>query len=359
MFVKMNGKKAIQIWVMFLLALLLGGCSPQVQQVSNNSTQYEEITTSASQIEDEDIPIKTIRTYSYNECGSISEICERVGDDSQITTIHKYEYDDDNNLIAHYNRGHLIEENLYENGKLISQKFYEANGMEVESHQFTYSKGVLTSEYSEICVYPEVETQEGEPIEMEYVEYYYKEYNASSQLIKEVCYEYDSEPYIITYSYSHNKVVAKSTTLSGEHFFTETTTYDNAHRIVSIHSTFIDDGSNHETTYSYDDKQITESTYFDGEKQFYFVSKYNSEGYITSYSAFTAENEIMRSAKFEYDDHNNVIKLVRTNSDDEISISYAPDREYDANGRITSETYYSNIDYFSPTTLDIYKTQYL
>ena len=115
----------------------------------------------------------------------------------------------------------------------------------------------------------------------------------------------------------------------------------------------------YETTYSYDDKQITESTYFDGEKQFYFVSKYNSEGYITSYSAFTAENEIMRSAKFEYDDHNNVIKLVRTNSDDEISISYAPDREYDANGRITSETYYSNIDYFSPTTLDIYKTQYL
>ena len=149
----------------------------------------------------------------------------------------------------------------------------------------------------------------------------------------------------------------KSITISGEHFFTETITYDDYGREISIHWLFVEDDSTSETVYSYEDNQIIETYFSDGEKLHSFVSGYNPEGYIVHCTTYSSDNEIKRLIKFEYDDNNHVKKIQRIQNE-EISVQYAPEREYNADGQIISEVYYSNMDYFTDTIMDLYRGKY-
>lgn len=61
--------------------------------------------------------------------------------------------------------------------------------------------------------------------------------------------------------------------------------------------------------------------------------------------------------KFEYDEYNNVCKIQRM-SGDEVENLYSPEKNYDEKGNILSEIYYSNVDYFSNSMLELYKMIY-
>lgn len=293
--------------------------------------------------------------YLYSPEGNVIEIIRNS--DGVEETLYLYEYDENNHLIKSCYRDCLIEEYIYKDDKCVAEKFYDTDGSLIELHEYSYVQGMLTSEYCEVKCWPEVEGSDGEWMEIEATEYYYREYNSAGQLVKETCYEYDSEPYINEYRYPKNKMVMESRTVSGVHFFTETITYDDIGREISIHWLFVEDGSTIETVYSYEENQIIETYFSDGEKLHYFISGYNPEGYIVHFTAYSAENEIIRLIKFEYDVYNNVNKIQQIKND-EMTVWYAPEREYDTNGHIISEVYYSNVNYFSDVFMESYRIKY-
>lgn len=351
--------KALLLVGITCLLVVFHGCDLGTYKKEDQLHSFESTTLSTEHYDEEGVE-ETFRrvTYSYNNAGDITEIKEFNGISSDPISVDSYEYNEENELVAHYRCGFLLEEYEYDNGKCISEKRYDNEGNVIELHTFSYENGILASAYSEIHICPDIETVAGEIVTTEQIEYYYKEYSSSGQLAKETCYEYKSEPYCKEYSYLENKTIIKSITLSGEHFFTETKTYDDKNRDVSIHWLFADDGSTSETKYTYEENMIIETYFSEGNEQHYSVSKYNAEGYIVSHTTYSAENEQIRLVEFEYDEHNNINKMVRT--DDKKTITqYAPERVFDAEGKILSETYCPNVDYFSAELLELYQIRYI
>lgn len=347
-------KKTLLMITMLLWSFSICGCGAGSQKTNDETQMAEYIFEDESYIEPNSV--ERVLNYTYSPEGNIVEISECTNENSE-ETLHRYKYDDNNNLIEHYYYDCLMEEYTFESGNCIEEKYYDFDGSLLELHKYTYKQGKLSTEYCEVYIFPEVETSDGELTEIEFTEYYYREYNAAGKLVKETCYEYESEPYINEFTYTNNKSIMKSVAVSGEHFFTETITYDNNDRITNIHWLFTDDNSTSETVYTYEENQITETYYSDGEKLHYFVSGYNSDGYLVHYIAYSAENEIRRMIKFEYDEYNNVCKIQRM-SGDEVENLYSPEKNYDEKGNILSEIYYSNVDYFSNSMLELYKMIY-
>lgn len=350
------GTRQFFLLILSMIFVLMCGCTSSSKPQAEENVpveSVEEYDYSSDTVDSNSID--KIKKYLYSSEGNIAEVIQYSEDGEE--TLHRYEYDENNNLIKHYYYDYLIEEYIYEDNKCIAEKYYDVDGSLIELHEFKYVQGKLVSEYYESCIFPEVENSDGELIEVEFTEYFIREYNSAGKLAKETCYEYDSEPYTNEYIYSKNKTVMKSVTVSGEHFFTETITYDDKGREISIHWLFVEDDSTSETVYAYEDSQITETYFSNGEKLHYFVSGYNPQGYIVHFTAYSAENEIRRLIKFEYDENNHVNKIQRMQNE-EISVQYAPEREYNADNQIVSEVYYSNVDYFSDSIMDSYRVQY-
>lgn len=331
--------------------------SEAVEAFTENTEYVFDIDDMYADEESLDVSVWKRICYTYSPEGKLNEVIEYAGETDSGEVIRKYEYDKDGNLVRSYYRSSLQEEYVYKDGLCISEKYFDSNGTIVELHEYSYRNGQISSEYVENLAYPDVEDSDGNISETEVTEYHYLEYNAQGRLAKQTCYEYGSAPYIDEYTYSTNKVVAKSSSLSGDCFFVETTTYDNKGRVISVLWEFLDDGSTSETVYNYEDRQIVEKYYSSGEMLYYYVSGYDSDGYIVHQTSYSSENEIRRIVQFEYDEKRNIVKRTITRNDN-ITIQYAPERKYDDCGNLTEETYYYDVDYFYGDLQDLYKVHY-
>lgn len=331
--------------------------SEEVESFPETSEYNPDMSEMCADEESPDVSVKKRICYTYSPEGKPNEVIEYTGENNSGEVIRKYEYDENDKLVRSYYRGCLQEEYVYKDGVCISEKHFDPNGTIIELHEYSYRNTQIISEYIEVLVYPEVEDSDGNISETEFTEYYYLEYNAQGRLAKQTCYEYGSAPYIDEYTYSTNRVVAKSSSLSGECFFIETTTYDDKGRAISVLWEFLDDGSTSETVYNYEERQIVEKYYSDGKMLHYFVSGYDSDGYIVHQTSYSAENEIRRIVQFEYDEKRNIVKRTII-KDDNITIQYAPERKYDDCGNLAEETYYYDVDYFYGDLQDLYTIHY-
>lgn len=364
-------KKRILLLILCVILVLISGCT------SASENHYEEVISEGNLLmldaEEDNLPeekvderdsigdegesssVDLIKEYVYSSEGNILEVIQYSDEGKE--SIERYEYDENNNLIKRYRHGYLYAEFIYEGNLCIEEKYYDRTGDVVELYEYKYSQGILVSEFCESHNYREVENSDGGTSVIEYTEYFYREYNLAGKLVKETCYEYESEPYTNEYIYSTNKMVINSTTISGEVFFTETIIYDEEGREISTHWLFMEDGSTCETRYSYDDNRFVETDYLDGEITGYGVSEYNSEGNIIQYIYYSAENEMLESAEFEYDENNHVTKIRRMRHG-QVTELYGPEREYNEENQVICEIYYSDVEYYSDVVLYGYRLSY-
>ena len=305
--------------------------------------------------EGESNSVDYVKEYLYSPEGNILEVIQYSDESEEI--LERYEYDENNNLIKYYSHGYLFAEYIFEGNLCIEEKYFDREGSVVGFYEYKYSQGILVSEFCEYHDYEEVENSDGGTSVIDFTEYFYREYNSAGRLVKETCYEHGSEPYTNEYIYTANKMVINSATIPGEIFFTETIIYDEEGREISHHWLFVQDGSTSETQYSYEDKRIVETYYSDGEETGCSVSEYNPEGYIVQYTNYSAENELLESVKFEYDEHNHVTRIQRMRHG-QVTELYGPEREYNDKNQVVCETYYTNVKYFSDVVLDMYRLIY-
>lgn len=283
------------------------------------------------------------KAYSYDDDNNLLKVTRIDADSSSQETLVENDYSETGKLLHTYENGKLQIENEYDgNDNLISSIEYYRDGTISKSETRIYSSdGLLektTATYYEI---QEVQTVEGDYVDVPVESNVISEFDTSGRLIKAI-YDED-EPFYEVYTYDNNSTICTTyDVLDNSIIETDETHYDDMGRIIKTVSSF--DDHDYEDVIEYNDNSIIVLSYSNGELKIKKDLTYNSHGLLVSASRYDSNEQLTGSLTCKYDSNDRIVSFESTNQEGNKEY-FAPEREYDSGGHLKQEKFYNDVSY--------------